>query len=697
MKSLAKLPGVVSLVLCLSALVLGCSDSRDDGGGGQLVTEAAQIEVLPLQVVFSSAIIGAGELAPVEQIIITNNGAGDLQVKSIRLEEDDPVKEFELAYEVPVDGEGVKRFQIDEKEVCPNMDNFTLVGVGKEDDTHRSYCVMWVVYRPSDTERDSGRILLRSNDTGQEEVTVTLSTGESKPQLTVQPPEVRFGDVTEGATATQELTLFNSGKANLEIQRIELANDADGQFTVEIAQDKGTYNSYPATLRPGVDVVDRETMVLLVHYTPNRIGGADGKLRIESNDPNNQVYEVDISASSIKPCIEILPADADFGDVAIGESKELALDLTNCGNAPLVITEASLVDPGEGTSEDFHIHSAPGGLDCAGGDTTCTGEITIGEASTETLVLQYTPGEEGPDGGRLYLNTNVPGKEDLEVLLFGRGTTNTCPVAVGQARIAGSDTWDLFPDTEHQLVTIPLKTLELRGDNSDDPDGAIDSYQWTVVERPDDSTAQLSPHEAHPNPTFFLDLAGTYVFELQVVDNKGLPSCQNARVVVDAVPDEDIHVQLVWDTPADPDQTDEGFAAGSDMDVHVLHPLGEWFDMPHDCFYGNPNPDWGRPANPSDDPSLDRDDTDGAGPENINLDNPENNRVYRVGVHYFNDHGYGASFVTVRVFVQGSLRFELANKRMPSTDYFWDVATIAWPGGHIQQIDNLLAAAPNGG
>ena len=133
------------------------------------------------------------------------------------------------------------------------------------------------------------------------------------------------------------------------------------------------------------------------------------------------------------------------------------------------------------------------------------------------------------------------------------------------------------------------------------------------------------------------------------------------------------------------------------MDLHLLHPLGEWFQLPWDCFDGNANPDWGQAASPSDDPSVDRADSDGAGPEEINLDSPENNRVYRVGVHYRSDHGYGASFVTVRVYVQGVRRFELANKRMPAADYFWDVAAIAWPGGHIQQIDNMLAAAPNGG
>ena len=695
-----KIPNFLFLLglLCLAACIAflgGCDDSRDDSSGGTAVKESAQIDLDPSPSIVFTAVVG--QASQPKQVTISNNGRGELIVKSLSLEEDDPVKEFTISYEIPRDADGRKLVNVDEKQICPNTSNFRLVGYDQEDEDHLSYCLLWIFYEPTDSERDIGRLIVQSNDTGKPRVEILLTSGESVPELSVDPPSVEFSNVMEGDTVTETLSVFNSGKADLEIQRIEMVNDADGQFTVEISQDEGTYHTYPASIKPGATAQDRETMVLLIHYTPTRIGSAEGRLRLETNDPENRTHDVTITASSIKPCIEITPSDADFGDVAIGESKELALDLTNCGNADLLVTEASFIDPGEGTSPDFHILSVPEGLECGEDADSCTGEVVISQLSTRAVVLQYTPAEEGPDGGRLLLRTNVAQKEELEIHLFGRGTTNTCPVAVAEARVAGADTWDEFPDDDHRMETIPLKTLELRGDRSTDPDGSIASYKWTVLERPEDSTAQLAPHEAAANPTFFLDLAGRYVFELQVVDNKGLPSCRNALMVIKAIPDEDIHVQLVWDTPADPDQTDEGFAAGSDMDIHVLHPLGDWFDLPHDCFYGNPNPDWARPANPSDDPSLDRDDTDGAGPENINLDNPENNRVYRVGVHYFNDHGYGASFTTLRVFVQGILRFELANKRMPATDYFWDVASIAWPGGNIQQIDNLMAAAPNGG
>ena len=158
-----------------------------------------------------------------------------------------------------------------------------------------------------------------------------------------------------------------------------------------------------------------------------------------------------------------------------------------------------------------------------------------------------------------------------------------------------------------------------------------------------------------------------------------------------------LHVELLWHTPEDPDETDTGPETGADLDLHFLHswaagpdldgngkPDG-WFDMPFDTFWFNATPNWGSFApGGDDDPRLDRDDTDGAGPENLNLDTPEN-VVYRVGVHYWNDHGYGSAFATVRVYVYGSLVFEVTDVLLVDRD-MWDVCGIEWPSGKVTLV-----------
>ena len=77
----------------------------------------------------------------------------------------------------------------------------------------------------------------------------------------------------------------------------------------------------------------------------------------------------------------------------------------------------------------------------------------------------------------------------------------------------------------------------------------------------------------------------------------------------------------------------------------------------------------------------DRDDTDGAGPENLNLTNPEA-VDYHIGVHYWSDHQFGPSLATVRVFVDGTLVFEEADVLMENNE-FWDVGTIDGETGDV--------------
>ena len=120
-----------------------------------------------------------------------------------------------------------------------------------------------------------------------------------------------------------------------------------------------------------------------------------------------------------------------------------------------------------------------------------------------------------------------------------------------------------------------------------------------------------------------------------------------------------------------------------------MHPQGaEWFDRLQDCFFGNPSPDWGNIGELDDNPSLDIDDTDGAGPENINLDNPQDTDalggVYRVGAHYyrstranFGGEEHGPSLVTMRIYLGGVLAEEMQQELVDTND-FWHVAGISW-------------------
>jgi hypothetical protein len=75
------------------------------------------------------------------------------------------------------------------------------------------------------------------------------------------------------------------------------------------------------------------------------------------------------------------------------------------------------------------------------------------------------------------------------------------------------------------------------------------------------------------------------------------------------------------------------------------------------------------------------DDTSGEGPENLNADTLEGTEAepvtYAVGVHYWNDHGYGASYAKVRIYLLGKLFAEFKQELKPAD--MWYVGKLHWP------------------
>ena len=64
---------------------------------------------------------------------------------------------------------------------------------------------------------------------------------------------------------------------------------------------------------------------------------------------------------------------------------------------------------------------------------------------------------------------------------------------------------------------------------------------------------------------------------------------------------------------------------------------------------------------------------------------PEDGLTYKVGVHYWNDHGFGPSDATVRIYLKSVLVFEQTQLDMIHCD-LWEVATIDWPSGVVQPV-----------
>lgn len=183
------------------------------------------------------------------------------------------------------------------------------------------------------------------------------------------------------------------------------------------------------------------------------------------------------------------------------------------------------------------------------------------------------------------------------------------------------------------VETSPLTPTEITGSAVDD--GTITRWAWRVTNVPPGSRPDEPTPSDSPRTVFTPDLAGEYTLRLTVTDDDG--EVGECETLVRAISSDGLRVEISWDTN------------NTDMDTHLLHPDARaWFDSTLDCYYANTNPSWGGPG-VDDDPRLDIDDTDGFGPENINIRNPGLG-TYRVGVHAFS----GFARVTVRIYCGGS-------------------------------------------
>lgn len=231
---------------------------------------------------------------------------------------------------------------------------------------------------------------------------------------------------------------------------------------------------------------------------------------------------------------------------------------------------------------------------------------------------------------------------------------------------------------------IPQSVLQLKGfDACAASGGAGKKFLWSV-KQPAGSQQAFVPGPNFPNPVFLVNAAGAYSICLAVWDQTGQPCCQSSCVDIFVIPDAALHIEILWDGPA-----------STDMDLHFAHELASgsdldcdgdgdpWFHIPYDAFWFNPNPNWGT-SNPAanDDPSLDLDDTDGDGPENLNVPAPEGTLAdvadYHVGVHVMSAKGGGPTKATLVVYVFGVLAVQIAKVALNAWD-MWYVGKVHWP------------------
>jgi hypothetical protein len=442
------------------------------------------------------------------------------------------------------------------------------------------------------------------------------------PAIAVTPDRLDFGLLGSGETAVQSFTIESVGTTALEVGELRVMAPS---FT--LVEDPA-----PLLLAPG------ETVDVAVVYTARNLADT-GWVSIFSDDGLRPEARVQLNGATVTAAIALEPSAVDFGSVGRGEIGTETVDIVNVGTAPLNVTDVSVTGDGFGSVSAW------------------SGVSTLAPGERAPFDLTFSPPASGTFTGTMWVTSDAPTPLVSAPLTGASGR----PVAVCR--------------TDPPQVAANADESSLIGSESYDPEGGtIVSWTWSMLARPPGSGAVLPGTSGPIISGFAPDLAGLYEFSLVVQNDAGLSS-EPCITAVEAVPSQDLWVELSWEH------------SGDDMDLHLLAPGGSLVTE-KDCYYANcvgGGLDWGRAGEGTDNPRLDLDDIPGTGPENINIAAPADGE-YTVYVHDYPGSRYTPeNTYYIRIYLGGRLAWE-GEKVLLGEDTYDPVAVIRWPDQVVEEL-----------
>jgi len=495
----------------------------------------------------------------------------------------------------------------------------------------------------------------------------------SQGKIRVIPALIDFGYRQANMEAQIPFRVLNVGTGALRLFQFSL--EGDPEFSLHVGFDPSTEEGKvvfkvqpPILMKPG-DEFKGKVSFLTYDAKPKH-----ALMKVFSDDPEYpDGFEVHILANQSVPCLKFTPDFLDFGAVVVGETKSADIRIEPCSDTTLAIMDVYLSAGASEKGFALSFEKWP-----TGKKPTAANPYFMNPGERAIVTVVYAPQVPSP------MQDGVPLPSIVDLITsdntFSGSSTMQIKGFAVQARCA-MPVIEIAEGSEVDAGTL----LHLSGLRSFSPYGKIVLYDWDVVE-PQGNNGIFTPSDSYPEPAFFVGVPGQYEFYLRVDDEVSSGSCEPAKMVVNASQKE-VAVFVLSFAPEVPRQTDLP-PYGPDVDLHFLHPNAtgvdadgdglpdRYYDVPWDCFWYNKAPNWDNPYPTSwwdDDPRLIFDSEDGLIPEVLimGLQCPPSN-VYRIGAHFFDDHGFGPTIVSFRAYISGNLVAQTQQRLLPLD--LWDIA-----------------------
>jgi len=350
----------------------------------------------------------------------------------------------------------------------------------------------------------SATITVASNDSDESELTVSVS-------ATVQPaPEIKVGtycktfgtDNTVGSSSSLELTLKNSGTAELVISNITSSSPA---FAV---------SPVSATLAAGA------SRAFTVTFTPTAAGEHSAKVTVNSNAWNSAVLDFTGGAVSGPQIALTAPSPFYLGQVALGLSLSRSFTISNPGSETLVVSSIACEQQGPFSVSPGSVEIAAGGSREVAVTFTPTfasssiqhGYITITSNDSDEGSLRLHVAGAAREAPIMVLSTSlldfggVPAGDSEEKVLRVYNT-GTLELVLSGISVSEGAVFSVSPDA---AVVAAGESVQLTVTFSPP---AVGSYQGELVITEEETEARVSLTGEGTSPPLFSGATGNETFK----------------------------------------------------------------------------------------------------------------------------------------------------------------------------------------
>jgi uncharacterized repeat protein (TIGR01451 family) len=377
------------------------------GGNGEY-PPVPIISVTPLEIDFGSVKVDSSSAE--QTVNITNKGAVELVIGTVSL-----VGANSGDFEIVSDNGSLQT-------LAPNTS-----------------AIVAVRFSPHSTGNKEAGLQIPSNDPYRHYFAVVLkgkAIPKLQPDIEVKPSPVEFGKVKVGYTGLQEVTIKNTGGANLHLSSINIGGTNAGDFKFKNAV------TTPLMLTPN------SQLKIVLRFQPKGYGVREAWLQFISDDPDGGDLHVALKGTGTgDPNISLSPTRIDFGSVVIGSSSApRKVTIKNTGTEDLVLYKVYIKG---GDSAHFSIlTSVPSGTVVHPGASLDVSvkfnPHRIGKCSTSLIVRSnsYYSYETGMSLSGTGVAGPVPGAEISPLKInFGQVVVNTVslPRTVRVTNTGGAD------------------------------------------------------------------------------------------------------------------------------------------------------------------------------------------------------------------------------------------------------------------